>query len=687
MAPNGTSLHKQYPWVKKIVDKKLADRKARRLARQRGAGYVYAPKYTDRLLTVRRTREIKNANFGFTIDTAPLTAKKSTGRRSKTPQALPARLSSSRTPKATQASSSKTPARDAATGRQSSSAPKSGMGKSAKGKAQAQGYDTPAVTGKRKRGTEQEEDELEADDEEHRNTAKKTFTTPATRPSTLTREASNGSASRIEEGNDELEVADADHTIVSTSANAHASSASLPFAAESANRVASDLTATPAPNASQPGQIMTPFIDPMLLATRQSTAKGKSKLRRSTSGNTAEAENIQSTYAPGDIVSFRPRTPVAPVARMLPVSAGPSTLHVPGPMATDISPLFQPGEEADAEGSPARVFSDSSSDSGEEDELTPAPSTSLIRKTKTSQTRKPKSTPKKSTKLKIGSRPKAQPATKPKKKKMNAKTKAYIASVRRSTSPSSFLRRNSPITVPITVYYPTNISSLALYSTQNPDADPLGSEPIPSLNPVDVLSQICGEITKSFVESYDKDGEANMWASDGVRKRQKRAVAKFGALLQDALFALASNVQSGLAVRKRLVAEVKRRRAVKDELVQLRIRREDGLREMDGVRKEYARRKEEFEAKTRVSDLIFQIRGFVAERKERWEERVGKGEVDPNAEANVRREVPPMHRPLEDLVDDVEEAGIVGEGEGLLARVKRLNEMMEAMAEEIEGES
>ena len=608
------------------------------------------------------TRELKNANFGFTIGAAPLPAKKSTGRKSKTPQPLPPRRSTRKTPPAAQDSTDKTPAPQADAGNKS--APRSRRSASASRtsarKTPAE-YKTPTVTGKRKRTgpQEQEGDELEGDDEEHRHVAKKTFATPATRQSPAAQGASASQMQRVEEGVDEREDADVDHTIASNESNAR-----LGSAVKSATRPAPiEPTATPSAHASKPGQITTPFIDPLLLAARKSTAK--SRLKKSMA---EDQENVDASEIP-DLVASKPRTPLVPVANMLPLSAGPSPFRPPTHVANDISPLFQPGEQADAEGSPIHLGPDANEDEeadadGEtdgEDELTPAPSSSVTRKPK-SQGRRKSATAKPS-KAKPRPRTKAKPAHKARQPSSQRPTSA-----RRQRSSSSSAPARSSVTVPIAVYRPTKLSTL--YSTQAPDADPLGAEPIPSLNAVDVLAQICGEITRAFIDSYDDDGGGG-GAGAGTaasRKRQRGAVARFHGLVQDALFGLTSAVGAGAALARGVKVVRRRTAGLREELGGLRAERESVRREMEMLRAEYVEGKEKTEREREASALAFEAQGALA----KYREAVGRL-VDEDDDVD---------RGLLVMRDDV--MAHVGAEAGLLARVKALNDQMEKMAESME---
>jgi len=503
-------------------------------------------------------------------------------------------------------------------------------------------YKTPTVSGKRKRGgpQEQEGDELEGDDEGHRHVAKKTFATPATRQSPAAQGAGDNQLPRVEEGVDELEVADIDHTIASNESNTRLSSA-VKLTTRSAPI---EPTATPSAHASKPGQITTPFIDPLLLAARKSTVKSKSRVKKSVA---EDQENVEAPAASEPMAS-KPRTPLVPVANMLPLYDGTSPFRPPTHVINDISPLFQPGEEADAEGSPSHLPQDADADgeTDDEDELTPAPSTSVPRKSQAQEGRK--SAAPKTSKVKPRTRTKAKAA----RKTPQSSTKRQ----RSSTSP-----QRSSITVPIAVYRPTHVSTL--YSTLAPDADPLGAEPVPTLNAVDVLAQICGEITRGFVDSYEETGAERR--GEGARQRQRGAVARFHALVQDALFGLTAAVGAGAALAKGVKVSRRRVAALREELGGLRAERESVRREMETLRAEYVDGREKAEREREASALAFQAQNSLA----KYREEVGRL-VDEDEDVD---------RGLLVMRDDA--MTLVGGETGLLARLKALNDRMEKMAE------
>lgn len=573
-----------------------------------------------------RTREIKNANFGFTIGAPPLPAKKSTG-HSSTPQPLPTRLSSRKTPRAQQTSSRKTPTQrgtdvKAATTRErrSTSAPGTGNGKPSRvGNAAPEPFQTPTVIGKRKRGArktsqEQEGDELEDDDEGHRTAGKKTFVSPVARSNPDAQVGSAEQLPRIEEGIDELEEADADHTISSNGKNAQSTSLVLLPASRSTPLHAATSPLTPialVQQASQPSQITNSFIDPCIVADQKSPAKLSAKdTKINGKSSSAITSTGRTTYL---------RTSLTAVANMLPLpsaSIDPSTPRSSSRIINSISPLFEPDERPDAEGSPPAISSNVDPEGETDEDLTSVtqaePSTKVT-------------TPRRSTNKKIRKEAQMSAQKTPKRKVTSRLLPNRFMKSRKSPSDSKLHVNNESrpkktserITVPITIYKPTDLEKLYTYSSAPPDADPLGADPIPSLNPVDVLAQITTEITTQFIHGYDNDGEGNVWGSDGLRRRQKAAVSKFHRCLQDSLFALTASASTVTALGSRVRKVKKRRLILREELVQLRREKEEVGIEMDRVRAVYRRAKEVDEERAELNQGLFDIESAVLRGRER----------------------------------------------------------------------
>jgi hypothetical protein len=480
-------------------------------------------------------------------------------------------------------------------------------------------FKTPTIIGKRKRevgktAQEQEGDELEVDDEGHRTIGKKTFVSPVARPSPTAQGGSAEQLPRVEEVIDELEEADVDHTISSDGKNAQSRSLVLLPTSRSASRhsASSSLTAIALiQQASQPGRITTPYIDPQIVATQKSATKASARDRENDSN---PSSTIASTERKTNL-----RTPLAPVANMLSLpsaSVGPSTPRTSTRIINNISPLFQPNESPDAEGSTPAISADVDPEDETDEDSTPivgagprtkatTPRRSVSKKTRKVVQMSLQKTPK----HKAASHPRTHRSKKPSKSPSDSKLHAYNKSRPKKTS--------ERITVPITVYKPADLEKLYTYSSAPPDADPLGADPVPSLNPVDVLAQITTEITTQFIRSYDNDGDSNVWASEGLRSRQKAAVSKFHRCLQDSLFALTAAASTVTALGSRVRKVKKRRLLLREELVQLRREREEVGIEMDRVRAAYRRGMEEEEEKGELNQGLFDIESAVLRGRER----------------------------------------------------------------------
>ena len=512
------------------------------------------------------------------------------------------------------------------------------------GDAAEEPFQTPTVIGKRKRGAgesvqEQEGDELEADDEGHRTTGKKTFVTPAAGPSPAAQSRSAEQLPRVEEGVDELEEADVDHTISNNGMNAQTSSLVLLTVNRSAPRHAVSGPPTPidlVQQISQPGQITTPFIDPRIVAAQKSAS--------------VIASTGRGTHS---------RTPVAPVANMLPLpsaSVGPSTPRTPTRITNNISPLFEPNEHPDAEGSTPAIFSKTDTE-GSTSVVPAGPSAKAAtprRRTNKKIRKGAQMSAQKTAKRKAAGRPQTHGSKKPRKSPSGSKPDANN---RNKTS--------ERITVPITVYKPTDLETLYTYSSVPPDADPLGADPVPSLNPVDVLAQITTEITTRFIRDYDNDGDG---ISEGLRKRQKAALSKFHRCLQDSLFTLTAAASTVTALGKRVRKVKKRKLMLREELVQLRREREEVGIEMDRVRAAYRRGMEAEETRGELNQGLFDIESAVLRGRERARA-LGRSDEGPDLGIVEMRE---------------RVMGGIGEN-GLLSAVRDMNVQLEHAAMVLEG--
>ena len=616
-------------------------------------------------------------NFGFTIGVPPLPAKKSTD-HSNIPQALPPRSSSRKTPQAQQASSRKIPPQSvtaikAATTRENGiiSTPETRNDKPGRvgNGAEAQ-FQAPRIIGKRKRGAgktvqEQEEDELDADDEGHRTSGKKTFVTPIVRSSPAAQGGSVEQIPHVEEGVDELEEADADHTISSNGTNAQSSPHVLLSANRSAPRHVASGSLTPISliqQTSQQGRISTPFIDPRIIAAQNSATKASVRDQENRSNPSSTIASTRRTISS--------RTPLAPIANMLPLpsaSVGLSTPRNPTVIMKSISPLFEANEHPDAEGTTPEISSNIDVEGETDEDPTPVVRAKLSTKPTTSSRSASKKTRKearmstqRTPKLKSVRRPQAHHSQKPRKSSFNPRLNANTESRPKKTS--------ERITVPITVYKPTELEKLYAYSSVPRDADPLGADPVPSLNPVDVLAQITTEITTQFIRSYDNDGDGNGRTSDGLRRRQKAAVSKFHRCLQDSLFAMTAAASTVTALGSRVKKVKKRRVALQEELMQLRRERQDVGIEMDRVRAEYRRGMEVGEEQGELNQGLFDIESAVLRGRERARV-IGRSDEGPDLG-----------------IVEIKERVVGGIGEnGLLSAMRDMNAQLERATLVLEG--
>ncbi|KAF2402759.1 hypothetical protein EJ06DRAFT_572875 [Trichodelitschia bisporula] len=142
--------------------------------------------------------------------------------------------------------------------------------------------------------------------------------------------------------------------------------------------------------------------------------------------------------------------------------------------------------------------------------------------------------------------------------------------------PSTHKRRSTAANkIPITIYRPVRPSDL--------DADPLGADPTPGLNPVDVLAQVTGELTADVLQRLEGRRRASSGAQRSVVKRQRKAVRVFDSVLQDTLFELSLRANTGVVLGARVRKARRLERELRAELLTLRAERGEIELEAKGI--------------------------------------------------------------------------------------------------------
>ena len=172
-------------------------------------------------------------------------------------------------------------------------------------------------------------------------------------------------------------------------------------------------------------------------------------------------------------------------------------------------------------------------------------------------------------------------------------------------------------TIPITIYRRNKLA----------EDDPLGidPDPIPSMQPSDVLSQISTEVINAYISNVPdavrrSTGGDNSQSSRQAAKKslryQMQALQQFRDNLADSLrgitFAQHSLFKFGGEVRKKR----RQKRELREELMQRRREREEIEREIDRVRGEHLRREREQERRRQLVDDVESIERAVRRGRE-----------------------------------------------------------------------
>jgi hypothetical protein len=218
-------------------------------------------------------------------------------------------------------------------------------------------------------------------------------------------------------------------------------------------------------------------------------------------------------------------------------------------------------------------------------------------------------------------------------------------------------------TVPIVVYRRKN--------PQDIDDDPLGADPTPGLNPADVLAQMTGELIRSYIKAFEtSQTQIQSQSNKKTRQRQTNALRAFRDNLDDSLFDLTITHNSAYILAMRVRKAHKEKRRLREELIAKRREREDVELRIDAIR---GRKQEKMEKEMRVHDLVQGLEDIELAVHRGREKARREGREDEGPEMS-----------LEMVAGDVFE--MIGNG-GILRRVRDWNGILEDAARRIEGKA
>ncbi|EON62486.1 hypothetical protein W97_01708 [Coniosporium apollinis CBS 100218] len=254
----------------------------------------------------------------------------------------------------------------------------------------------------------------------------------------------------------------------------------------------------------------------------------------------------------------------------------------------------------------------------------------------------------------------ASTITKPLKRRADA--------ISKPSQPAKRRRSSAAATVPITAY------RLSKPSTLEPSVN-YPAPRIPILNAIDVLAQVTSEISARLSDNLALQSQRQPSSDARARallRRKRATVRTFSAHLSDALFGLTEALDAGAALQSRLRAARKEKVALREELLDVRRRRQEVLVRMDQVRAGHARAQKEEGEREALSEGLFDIEVAVQRGRESAGAK-GRGEEGPE-------------EGVEGVVRGLVEAGISAKGEGgMLVRVRAVNAFLERAAAVLEG--
>ncbi|EPE34010.1 hypothetical protein GLAREA_07023 [Glarea lozoyensis ATCC 20868] len=171
----------------------------------------------------------------------------------------------------------------------------------------------------------------------------------------------------------------------------------------------------------------------------------------------------------------------------------------------------------------------------------------------------------------------------PGKRQQRSSTKPK-AQVSKNPSRRASLRSGSPI--PVTVHRLTKRprSSIDEHDPNHP-TDEVPYARRPGVNSIDVLSQVCTEIIDSGLSTLE-EGRRN--AEDNELRREYKtkwsALKSFGSELQSRLLSHTINLDNGYTLDKRVREELKKKVALREEILRVRLEREQLALQMDEIR-------------------------------------------------------------------------------------------------------
>ncbi|KAJ9644041.1 hypothetical protein H2199_003909 [Coniosporium tulheliwenetii] len=181
--------------------------------------------------------------------------------------------------------------------------------------------------------------------------------------------------------------------------------------------------------------------------------------------------------------------------------------------------------------------------------------------------------------------------------------KRHADSTSKPSQPAKRRKRSSGATVPITAY------RLSKPSTLEPSTD-YPTPRIPTLNAVDVLAQVTSEISARLSDNLALQSQRQPSTDPrarGLLRRKRATVRTFSAHLSDALFGLTEALDAGAALQSRLRAARKEKVALREELLDVRRRRQEVLVRMDEVRASHTAAQKEEREREALNEGLFDI--------------------------------------------------------------------------------
>ncbi|CZR55684.1 uncharacterized protein PAC_05572 [Phialocephala subalpina] len=233
------------------------------------------------------------------------------------------------------------------------------------------------------------------------------------------------------------------------------------------------------------------------------------------------------------------------------------------------------------------------------------------------------------------------------------------------------VRIGSPI--PVTVL---RFTKPLVYDDDEEDADILNSE-IPhvkraGVNTIDVLSDFCGEIVGTALETLEEGASA---CEDAALRREYKtkwkAVADFGKELQTRLLEHTINLDNGYSLERRLRDEQKKKLRLREDILRIRAEREQVALRMDDVRIRHEKERTKAQSRDNLNNNVHDIEMVIDLSKQR--------QPDDGDQSN---EMVGIEVLLKRVAGEVSSKGDAG---GLLMQIKDFNAFLERAALALEG--